>query len=188
MKTLHFPKLSFPWFQVCMILSNFSFEELTHWKRPWCWEGLGAGGGGDGRGWDGWMASLIKWTWVWVNSRSWWWTGDLVCCDSWGLKELDTPEWLNWLTDWSNFWAFPGGINSKEAACQCRRCKRCGFDPWVGKIPWRKAWQLTLIFLPGESHEQRSPAGYSPWGRKESDMTEAIQQVCTSSFCCPPRN
>ena len=52
-----------------------SCEELTHWKRPWCWEGLGAGGEGDDRGWDGWMASLTRWMWVWVNSRSWWWTG-----------------------------------------------------------------------------------------------------------------
>ena len=51
-----------------------SCEELTHWKRLWCWEGLGAGGEGDDRGWDGWLASLTRWTWVWVNSRSWWWT------------------------------------------------------------------------------------------------------------------
>ena len=50
------------------------YEELTHWKRPWCWEGLGAGGEGDNRGWDGWMASPTPWTWIWVNSRSWWWT------------------------------------------------------------------------------------------------------------------
>ena len=50
-------------------------EELTHWKRLWCWEGLGAGGEGDDRRWDGWMASPTQWTWVWVNSRSWWWTG-----------------------------------------------------------------------------------------------------------------
>ena len=48
---------------------------MTHWKRLWCWEGLGAGGEGDNRGWDGWMASLTQWTWVWVNSGSWWWTG-----------------------------------------------------------------------------------------------------------------
>ena len=48
-------------------------EELTHLKRPWCWERLGAGGEGDKRGWDGWMASPTWWTWVWVNSRSWWW-------------------------------------------------------------------------------------------------------------------
>ena len=50
-------------------------EELTHWKRPWCWERLRAGGEVDDRGWDGWMASPNQWTWVWVNSRSWWWTG-----------------------------------------------------------------------------------------------------------------
>ena len=50
-------------------------EELTHWKRPWCWERLKAGGKGDDRGWDGWMASPPRWTWVWVNSGSWWWTG-----------------------------------------------------------------------------------------------------------------
>ena len=52
-----------------------SCEELTHWKRAWCWEGLGAGGEEDDRVWDGWMASLTQWTWVWVNSGSWWWTG-----------------------------------------------------------------------------------------------------------------
>ena len=52
-----------------------SCEELTHWKRPWCWEGLRAGGEGDDRGWDGWIAWLTRWTWFWVNSRSWWWTG-----------------------------------------------------------------------------------------------------------------
>ena len=52
-----------------------SCEELTHWKRLWCWEGLGAGGKGNDRGWDGWMASPTWRTWVWVNSRSWWWTG-----------------------------------------------------------------------------------------------------------------
>ena len=52
-----------------------SCEELTHWKRLWCWERLVAGGKGDDKGWDGWMASLTQWTWVWVNSGSWWWTG-----------------------------------------------------------------------------------------------------------------
>ena len=49
-------------------------EELTQWKRPWCWDGLGAGGEGDDRGWDGWMASPTQWTWVCVNSGCWWWT------------------------------------------------------------------------------------------------------------------
>ena len=50
-------------------------EELTHWKRPWCWETLRAGGKGDDRGWDGWMTSSTQWTWVWMDSGSWWWTG-----------------------------------------------------------------------------------------------------------------
>ena len=49
-------------------------KELTHWKRPWCWEKL-MEGEGDDRGWDGWMSSLTGWTWVWVNCGSWWWTG-----------------------------------------------------------------------------------------------------------------
>ena len=68
----------------------------THWKRPWWWGRLRAGGEGDDRGWDGWMASLTQWTWVWVDSRSWWWTGRPGCCDSWGHKESDTTEQLNW--------------------------------------------------------------------------------------------
>ena len=70
------------------------YKELTHWKRLWCWESLKAGGEGDNRGWDGWMAS--RWTWVWISSGSWWWTGNLVCCSPWSRKELDTTEWLNW--------------------------------------------------------------------------------------------
>ena len=57
---------------------------------------------------------------------------------------------------------FPGGSSGKEPACQCRRRKRCRSNPWVGKIPWRRAWQPTLVFLPGESHRQRSLVGYSP--------------------------
>ena len=57
---------------------------------------------------------------------------------------------------------FPGGASGKEPACQCRRCERSRFDPWVGKIPWRRAWQPSLVFLPGESQGQRSLAGYSP--------------------------
>ena len=56
--------------------------------------------------------------------------------------------------------------------CQRRRWKRHMFDPWVRKIPWRRAWQPTPVFMPGESHGQRSLLGYSPWGHKESDTTE----------------
>ena len=70
-------------------------EELTHLKRPWGWEGLRAGGEGDDRGWDGWMASSTQWTWVWVDSRVGDGQGGLACCGSWGRKESDMTERLN---------------------------------------------------------------------------------------------
>ena len=73
-----------------------SCEELTHWKRLWSWEGLGARGEGDDRGWDGWMASSTQWTWVCMNSRVGDRQGGLACCNSWGRKEWDTTEQLNW--------------------------------------------------------------------------------------------
>ena len=66
---------------------------------------------------------------------------------------------------------FPGGTSGKESTCQCRRC---GFNSWVRKIPWRKKWQPILVFLPGESHGQRRLAGYSPWDHKESDTIEPL--------------
>ena len=70
--------LNIHWKEWCWIWSSNSLatwcEELTHWKRLWCWERLRAGGEGENREWDGWMASPTRWTWVWVNSRSWWWT------------------------------------------------------------------------------------------------------------------
>jgi len=64
---------------------------------------------------------------------------------------------------------FPGSSDSKESACNHRRP---GLNPWVGKIPWRRAWQPIPAFMPGEPHGQRSLVGYSPWGRKDLDMTE----------------
>ena len=63
----------------------------------------------------------------------------------------------------------PRWFSGKESACQCRRC---WFDPWIGKIPWRRRWQPPSLFLPGRSHGQRSLAGYRSWGRKERDLTE----------------
>ena len=73
-------------------------EELTHWEKPWCWERLKAGGEGDRRRWDGWVASSIQWTWVWVISRSWWWTGRPGVLQSMGLQGV-RHNWateLNW--------------------------------------------------------------------------------------------
>ena len=68
-------------------------------ERLWCWEGLGAGGEGDNRGWDGWMASPTRWTWVWVNSRSWLWTGRPGMLWFMGSQRV-RHEWVTELTDW----------------------------------------------------------------------------------------
>ena len=69
---------------------------------------------------------------------------------------------------------FPGGSDGTESACGRFSCGRPEFNPWVGKILWRREWHPTPVFLPGESHGQRSLVGYSPWGRKESDTTEQL--------------
>ena len=70
-------------------------EELTPWKRPWCWERLKARGEGDDRAWDGWMTSPTQWMWVWASSGRWYGQGSLVCCGPRGRKESDTTERLN---------------------------------------------------------------------------------------------
>ena len=91
--------LGFLWKEWCWSWNSntlaTSCEELTHWKRLWCWEGLGAGGEGGDRGWDGWMASLTRWTWVWVNSGSWWWTGRPGVLRFMGLQRVRH----NWATE-----------------------------------------------------------------------------------------
>ena len=73
------------------------------------------------------------------------------------------------------FSGFPGGTSGQEPTCPCRRHKKHEFNPWVRKIPWRRAWQPTSVFLPGESYGQRSLLGDSLWGHKELDMTEWLQ-------------
>ena len=72
-------------------------EELTHWKRPWCWERLKAGGEGDNKGQDGWMASLTQWTWVWVNSESW----NLNHREAWRAAVHGVTNSRTWLSDWA---------------------------------------------------------------------------------------
>ena len=66
------------------------------------------------------------------------------------------------------------GASGKEPTCQCRRCKRCQFNPWIWQIPWKRKWQCTPVFLPGESHGQRSLVGYNPRGCTELDTTEQL--------------
>ena len=91
--------------------------------------------------------------------------------NSHGFTSVPHPDPWNDLFYFSNVyvlihhpepWGFPGGASGKELICQCRRHKRLGFNPWMGKIPWRRAWQPTPVFLLGECHGQRSLVGYSP--------------------------
>ena len=110
--------------------------------RRWCWERLKTRGEEDDRGWNGGMVSLTQWTWVWVNSGSWWRIGR-----PWGAavhgghKESDMTERLNWTELYVN------NINT------CIRKNR------------RRQWHPTPVLLPGKSHGQRSLVGCSPWGR-----------------------
>ena len=85
-----------------LTLQATSCEELTHWKRRWCWEGLGAGGEGDDRGWDSWMVSPSRWKWVWVISRSWWWTREAWSAAIYGVAKSQTQ-----LSDWTELNMFP---------------------------------------------------------------------------------
>ena len=106
----HYFPIYLPWNDGTMLrlkLQSFGHwcEELTHLKRPWCRERLRAGGEGDDRGWDGWMASPTQWTWIWANSGSWWWTGRSGMLQSMGAQRVrhDWATELNWkeyLTKW----------------------------------------------------------------------------------------
>ena len=79
-------------------------KSWLNWERPWCWERLKAGGAGDDRGWDGWMASPTGWTWVWVDSRSWWWTGRPSVLQFMGSQRVRHDwDWTDWLTDWPSW-------------------------------------------------------------------------------------
>ena len=70
-------------------------EDPTHWKSPWCWGKLRAEREEGVRGWNGWVASPMQWTWIWTNFRRWWGTGSLACYCLWGRKESDMTGWLN---------------------------------------------------------------------------------------------
>ena len=146
------------------------FEELTHWKRPWGWERLKAGGEGDNRRWDCWMASLTRWTWVWINSRSWWWwTGRPGMLQSMGSQRVrQDSNWteLNWARR-----------NTRHPKVWCSALplinRTCPNSSSLGqKIPWRRKWQPTPVFLPGKTHWHSKLSDYSPWNHKGLNMPE----------------
>ena len=109
------------------------------------------------------------------------WTTSLVSTSSEHLDIYGPPTGVNFncplisalFVHKSILCGFPAHTSGKEPAFQCRRHKRYVFNPWVGKILWHRKWQPTPVFLPGESHGQRHLVGYSPWGYKELDITEA---------------
>ena len=94
------------------------------------------------------------------------WPGEFQGLHSpWGHKESHMTEQLSLSLSWVIV-GFPGSASGKEPTRQCRRLKIHGFNPWVRKIPWRRVWQSTPVFLPGESHGWRSLAVHTPWGRR----------------------
>ena len=129
-------------------------EELTHWKRPWCQEGLGAEGEGDNRGWDGWMASPTQWTWVWVDSGR---SGVLQSMGSQRVRH-DWATELNWKEAWASQVAL-----IKNPPTNAGDVRDVGFIPGSGRSPGEgNPLQYFCLRNPME----RSLAGYSPWGCK----------------------
>ena len=134
--------LGFLWREWCWSWNSStlatSCKELTHWRRLWCWEGLRAGGEGDDRGWDGWMASLTRWTWVWVNSGSWWWAGRPDMLRIMGSQRVghDWATELNWTEiacivlhgKWLSLRVF-----IQEEICKMEKKKKT-----IGSITWRE--------------------------------------------------
>ena len=110
--------LGFLWKEWCYNWSSSTLatsrEELTHWKRLWCWEGLGAGGEADDSGWDGWMAPLTQWTWVGVNWGSWWWTGRPGVLRFMGSQRVG-HDWATEL-NWKNWIAMMSSAHNERTA------------------------------------------------------------------------
>ena len=102
-------------------------------------------------------------------SRQEYWSG--VPLPSLWFVSISLQKWLPWWFRWQRI---------------CLRCRRLRFNPWVMKIPWWREWLPTAIFFPGEFHEQRRLAGYSPWGRKESDMNEQLTLSLSPPKRCWP--
>ena len=154
---------------------------MTLWKRPWCWERLKAGEEDD-RGWDSWMASLIRWTGTWANSGRWWGTGRPGILQSMVWQKvrhnLATEQQQKWMNKYKKrtcletHKGFPVGSDGKESACNAGDL---GLTPGLGRSPWRKEWIFTPVFLPWKFYRQRSLVGYSSWGHKERDMTEGLE-------------
>ena len=131
-------------------------KELIPWKRPWCWETLRAGGEGDSRGWDGWMASLTQRTWVWTSSKSWWWTGKPNMLHSMGLQRVghDWATELNWVSVLRALYFFLFKINPIHLHATVSVCMFCS---------WSSAPEIrTQVPISGISRESGLEVGPRP--------------------------
>ena len=104
------------------------------------------------------------------------WTEEPVKLQSIELKIVGHGWATNTHTHTHTHTRLPMWLSGKESTCQCRRCRRYGYDLWVWKIPWNRKCQPNLVFLPEKSHGQRSLVGYTPWGHTESDTTEWVSE------------
>ena len=132
-----------------------SCEELTHWKRLWCWEGLRAGGEGDARGWDGWMASLTRWTWVWVNSWSWRWTGRPGVLRFMGSQRVrhDWATELNW----------NGHISKETIRMTYKHKKMCSTLLVIGKNVDQHYNDVSTHTSPNDHHKKKKSSNSKYW-------------------------
>ena len=137
-------------------------KELTHRKRLWCWEGLGAGGEGDDRGWDGWMASPTRWTWVWVNSGRWWWTWRPGVLRFMGSQRVAHDWGLNW-TELNHF-SYPSLISLPSSGHPFMQQPSIGLIVSVSfplalssiKPEWRNKNTNTFLTLSYSQHEAQA--------------------------------
>ena len=111
-----------------------------------------------------------RWTWVWVNSRSWWWTGRPGVLRFMGSQRVGHI----WATDLIWIITYPLQYSWISLVAQTVKNPPAMRETWVWKMPWRRAWQPIQYSCLENPYEQRSLAGYSPWGPKESDMTERL--------------
>ena len=132
-------------------------------------ERLSARQEGSDRGWDGWMASLTQWTWVWARSGRWWWTGRPGVLHSLGLQKI-RHDWASntYLLTYflKNHKGFPRWLIGKESTCNAGN-KRYGCHFWAKKMSLRRKWQSTSVFLPGKSHGPKSLVGHNPPGGRQ---------------------
>ena len=168
------------------------WEELTHWKRPWCWERLKVGGEGIDRAWDGCMASPTQWTWIWVNSGHWSWIGRPSVLHSMGLQRIghDWATELNW-TDHPTYGVIEL-INKRDYILKASLCTYPEILNLETKTPWERFWGGSLdqswVFIGRTDAKAETPVLWPPhakswligkdsdagrdWGQEEKGMTE----------------